>query len=100
MPCNFEAKGTEFQMRVWLSVAGIAGGATVTYGELARQLSTSPRAIGNALGKNPLPIIIPCHRVVGQKGRMVGFSGGIDVKEFLLEVERKYHENSCDKRHS
>ncbi len=81
--------GTPFQLRVWHETAQIPYGATVTYGELAKTLKcNSPRAVGQALKKNPLPIIIPCHRVVGKKGNLTGFSCGLDLKRHLLEIEK------------
>ena len=83
--------GTKFQNRVWSVLMAIPYGKVKTYGEVARKLKTSPRAIGNACGKNPIPLIIPCHRVVGASGSLTGYSGGdgLKTKAFLLE-----HENS------
>ena len=83
--------GTKFQNRVWSVLMAIPYGKVKTYGEVARTLKTSPRAIGNACGKNPIPLIIPCHRVVGASGSLTGYSGGdgLKTKAFLLE-----HENS------
>ncbi|MBF0139611.1 MAG: methylated-DNA--[protein]-cysteine S-methyltransferase [Magnetococcales bacterium] len=79
-------EGTEFQKRVWAGVAGIAAGRVATYGDLARQLKTSPRAVGQALGANPIPILIPCHRIVAVGGRIGGYSGGEgeQTKRWLL----------------
>ena len=79
-------EGTRFQKRVWEIVRRIPYGSTMTYGEIAKILSTSPRAVGMALSRNPLPIYIPCHRVVASKG-IGGFSEGITWKKFLLKVE-------------
>ncbi len=81
--------GTEFQQQVWKQLMHIAYGAKVSYLQLSRQLGNvlAIRAIANANGKNPIPIIIPCHRVVGSKGELVGFSGGLWRKQFLLELE-------------
>ena len=62
-------------------------GRTVTYGDLARQLGSSARAVGGAVGKNPISILIPCHRVVGSGGSLTGYSGGLDNKRFLLALE-------------
>ncbi|MBF0435270.1 MAG: methylated-DNA--[protein]-cysteine S-methyltransferase [Magnetococcales bacterium] len=78
VPISFPLRpeGTEFQKRVWAGVAGIAAGRVATYGDLARQLKTSPRAVGQALGANPIPIVIPCHRIVAVGGRIGGYSGG------------------------
>ena len=61
--------------------------AVVTYGDLARRLGSSPRAVGGAVGRNPISIVIPCHRVVGGGGRLTGYAGGLDRKRFLLELE-------------
>lgn len=101
MPFDIKIIGTEFQVRVWLTLLGIPRGATISYGELAELLKTSPRAIGNALSRNPMPILIPCHRVVGKGQRLVGFSSGIDIKQFLLDIETEdfkgdKHEDSCN----
>ena len=81
--------GTKFQNRVWSVLMAIPYGKVKTYGEVARTLKTSPRAIGNACGKNPIPLIIPCHRVVGASGSLTGYSGGNGpkTKAFLLEHE-------------
>ncbi|KIL97872.1 Methylated-DNA--protein-cysteine methyltransferase [Paramagnetospirillum magnetotacticum MS-1] len=81
--------GTAFQQKVWAALAKIPFGQTKSYGELAEQLGTAPRALGGACGRNPIPVIIPCHRVLGAKGAMGGYSGidGIETKEFLLRHE-------------
>ena len=82
--------GTEFQRRCWLALATIPYGQTVSYGEQARRLGLGPdaaRAVGSANGSNPLPIVLPCHRVIGADGSLTGFGGGLDVKRFLLEHE-------------
>ena len=83
-------KGNPFQHRVWQALRDIAHGATATYGEIARIIGeplSASRAVGSANGANPLPIIIPCHRVVGAGGALVGFGGGIETKKFLLDLE-------------
>lgn len=80
-------RGTAFQRRVWALLRGIAYGETVTYGELARRLGTSPRAVGGAVGRNPISLIVPCHRVVGADGALTGYAGGLDRKTFLLRLE-------------
>lgn len=82
--------GTPFQMRVWQKLLLIPWGATLTYGDLAGMLGDvkMARAVGTALGKNPVPILIPCHRVLGGLGKLGGFSGGIFKKRYLLELER------------
>ena len=85
-----ELQGTEFQRRCWLALATIPYGQTVSYGEQARRLGLgidAARAVGAANGRNPLPIVLPCHRVIGANGSLTGFGGGIDLKRFLLEHE-------------
>jgi methylated-DNA-[protein]-cysteine S-methyltransferase len=82
--------GTEFQRRCWLALATIPYGQTVSYGEQARRLGLGPdaaRAVGSANGQNPLPLVLPCHRVIGADGSLTGFGGGLHVKRFLLEHE-------------
>ncbi|NLJ11310.1 MAG: methylated-DNA--[protein]-cysteine S-methyltransferase [Treponema sp.] len=91
VPINLD-RGTDFQRRVWQALLAIPYGKTVTYGELARSLGLSAgasRAVGNACGANPLPIIVPCHRVVAANGSLGGYSGGLWRKEGLLKVERQ-----------
>jgi methylated-DNA-[protein]-cysteine S-methyltransferase len=85
-----ELHGTDFQRRCWLALASIPHGQTVSYGEQARRLglgSDAARAVGAANGQNPLPIVLPCHRVIGADGSLTGFGGGLHVKRFLLEHE-------------
>lgn len=84
-----DLRGTEFQKKIWKRLLKIPYGGTVTYGELAFEMGISggSRAIGGAVGSNPVPILVPCHRVVGASGQLVGFAGGIDLKERLLELE-------------
>jgi methylated-DNA-[protein]-cysteine S-methyltransferase len=81
--------GTTFERRVWDLLRTIPYGATTSYGELARRLGDprATRAVGAANGKNPIPIIVPCHRVVGARGELTGFGGGLDRKRWLLEHE-------------
>jgi len=81
--------GTEFQVAAWRALADIPFGTTVTYGEQARRLGrpTAVRAVGAANGRNPLPIVLPCHRIVGADGSLVGFGGGLPRKQALLEHE-------------
>jgi methylated-DNA-[protein]-cysteine S-methyltransferase len=82
--------GTEFQRRCWLALATIPYGQTVSYGEQARRLGLGPdaaRAVGAANGQNPLPLVLPCHRVIGADGSLTGFGGGLHLKRFLLEHE-------------
>ncbi len=85
-----ELNGSEFNLRCWLALASIPYGQTVSYGEQARRLGLghdAARAVGAANGRNPLPIVLPCHRVIGADGSLTGFGGGLDVKRFLLEHE-------------
>jgi methylated-DNA-[protein]-cysteine S-methyltransferase len=82
--------GTEFQRQCWLALATIPYGQTVSYGEQARRLGLGPdaaRAVGSANGQNPIPVILPCHRVIGADGSLTGFGGGLHLKRFLLEHE-------------
>jgi methylated-DNA-[protein]-cysteine S-methyltransferase len=86
--------GTSFQTRVWDALRGIPFGETISYGELARRLGDpkAMRAVGSANGKNPIPIIVPCHRVIGADGSLTGFGGGIDRKRWLLAHEGAWNE--------
>jgi methylated-DNA-[protein]-cysteine S-methyltransferase len=81
--------GSEFQCTVWNELTRIPFGATISYGELARRIGKpdAPRAVGLANGKNPISIIVPCHRVIGASGKLTGYGGGIDRKVWLLEHE-------------
>ena len=81
--------GTPFQQGVWRALREIPYGETITYGELAQRIGqpTASRAVGAANGRNPLPIVVPCHRVIGQNGRLTGFRGGLHLKEGLLDLE-------------
>ena len=81
--------GTNFQQRVWQRLMAIPFGHTLSYGQLAETLQphTSPRAIGNAVGRNQIYIVLPCHRVLGSRGDITGFAGGLDRKEWLLTHE-------------
>ena len=84
----FKAKGTAFQKRVWNVTCRIPFGGLMSYSEMASEVGCgSPRAVGQALKSNPLPIIIPCHRVVGKRGNLVGFSCGLEIKALLLQFE-------------
>ena len=82
-------QGTPFQKRVWNATRTISPGETVSYSELSKRIDSSPRAVGQALGKNPLPLVIPCHRVVGKDGNLRGFSAGVEIKKILLEFEQE-----------
>ncbi len=85
-------RGSKFQKRVWKLLLEIPLGKTTTYGALAERLkaagvSASPQAVGGAVGRNPVSILIPCHRVVGADGSLTGYAGGVEKKRFLLELE-------------
>lgn len=82
-------QGTEFQLRVWHALAEIPFGTTISYGELARRVGRPRafRAVGAANGRNPLPIVLPCHRVIGSDGSLTGYGGGLHIKRALLELE-------------
>jgi methylated-DNA-[protein]-cysteine S-methyltransferase len=84
-----EIRGTAFQKKIWGALAAIPYAETRSYGEIARALGTpgASRAVGAANGANPLPIILPCHRVIGQSGALTGFGGGLDTKTWLLQHE-------------
>jgi methylated-DNA-[protein]-cysteine S-methyltransferase len=82
--------GTGFQLRVWEQLRGIPFGATTSYGEIAARLGMPPgasRAVGRANGANPIAIIVPCHRVIGSGGSLIGYAGGLHRKRYLLELE-------------
>lgn len=82
-------KGTPFQREVWQALASIPYGSTSSYGELAARVGrpSASRAVGAANGRNPLPIVLPCHRVIGADGSLTGFGGGLPTKQFLLKLE-------------
>ena len=84
-------EGTEFQIRVWNALRTIPYGETISYAQLARRIGNpkAVRAVGLANGSNPLPIIVPCHRVIGSDGSLTGFGGGLSTKKKLLELENK-----------
>ncbi|SRR5258708_11374537 len=83
--------GTQFQQRVWNELSKIPYGQTISYGELARRIGnpSASRAVGLANGSNPIPIVIPCHRVIGSNGKLTGYGGGLPIKEKLLALERR-----------
>ena len=87
LPCKPE--GTAFQMKVWRELQKIPYGSVISYGELARRIGmpTASRAVGAANGSNPIPIVIPCHRVIGSNGKLTGYGGGVQIKEALLRLE-------------
>ncbi|HEY6341450.1 MAG TPA: methylated-DNA--[protein]-cysteine S-methyltransferase [Bryobacteraceae bacterium] len=86
-----DPEGTEFQKNVWRELQGIPYGRTISYGELARRIGNpkASRAVGAANGANPIPIVIPCHRVIGANGKLTGFGGGLPIKEKLLDLESR-----------
>jgi methylated-DNA-[protein]-cysteine S-methyltransferase len=83
--------GTPFQQKVWKELLKVPAGETISYAELARRIRKpkAMRAVGNAMGANPVPIIVPCHRVIASGGGLGGFGGGLTLKRLLLEAERK-----------
>lgn len=93
---KYRLTGTPFQQTVWAELAKIPYGSTATYGDIARSTAVrmgcrqmSAQAVGNALAKNPIAIIVPCHRVAGADGSLRGYAWGLDKKKFLLDLERK-----------
>jgi len=92
--CEFsvalDAMGTEFQRRVWEALRAIPFGETVSYGDIARRIGNprAVRAVGLANGRNPIAIIVPCHRVIGANGSLTGYGGGLERKRFLLALEK------------
>lgn len=93
---NLNPEGTEFQQRVWNELQKISYGKTISYLELSKQLGDvkAIRAVANANGKNPLWIIVPCHRVIGSDGNLTGYAGGLYRKQWLLEHESPYKQQS------
>lgn len=91
---NFSVKlnfiGTDFQKKVWAALLTIPFGETRSYGQIASQISNpkASRAVGAAIGKNPVSIITPCHRVIGSSGKLTGFAGGLEIKSYLLDLEK------------
>jgi methylated-DNA-[protein]-cysteine S-methyltransferase len=81
-------EGSAYQKKVWARLAGIPYGATASYGQLARQLASSARAVGRANATNPIAIVVPCHRVIGNDGKLTGYAGGLERKAALLNLER------------
>jgi methylated-DNA-[protein]-cysteine S-methyltransferase len=86
-------RGTPFQQQVWQSLRGIPYGETISYASLATRIGrpSAVRAVGAANGRNPLPIVVPCHRVIGADGSLTGFGGGLPTKQFLLQLEGALH---------
>ena len=94
----YELRGTQFQKRVWAALETIPYGQTCTYGDIARRVGSpnAVRAVGTANGKNPMWIVVPCHRVVGANGTLTGYAGGIDMKRRLLELEQRVLERNAE----
>lgn len=88
-----KSTGTPFQLRVWEELSRIPFGVTISYAELAQRVGnpSASRAVGSANGRNPISIIVPCHRVIGANGKLTGYGGGLDKKEWLLDWERSRH---------
>ncbi|MGB0909625.1 MAG: methylated-DNA--[protein]-cysteine S-methyltransferase [Nitrospirales bacterium] len=84
-------EGTDFQQKVWKALRTIQYGTTVSYGEIATRIGNphASRAVGAANGQNPISIIVPCHRVIGANGKLVGYGGGLPIKQSLLELEHR-----------
>jgi O-6-methylguanine DNA methyltransferase len=84
--------GTAFQREVWRALRTIPAGSTISYGQLASQIGrpSASRAVGAANGANPIPIVVPCHRVIGANGTLTGFGGGLPRKQWLLDHERRF----------
>lgn len=89
-----QTSGTLFQREVWRALRGIRCGTTISYGQLAKQIGRprAVRAVGLANGSNPVPVVVPCHRVIGTDGSLTGYGGGIERKRWLLEHEKKTHQ--------
>lgn len=83
-------QGTDFQKTVWLALRLVTYGKTASYGQIAANIGNpkAARAVGTANGKNPLPIVVPCHRIIGSDGSLTGFAGGLETKRWLLDHER------------
>lgn len=91
---KLHAQGSDFRLKVWEILKRIPFGKTITYGEIAREIAAqrglsgmASQAVGGAVGRNPISIIIPCHRVLGQNGNLTGYAGGVDLKIKLLQIE-------------
>ena len=86
---DYQIEGTEFEMQVWEKTKEIAFGQKASYADIAKAIGNpeAVRAVGTALGKNHIPLIIPCHRIIGSDGELHGFAGGLEIKQFLLDHE-------------
>ena len=91
---SLDIQGTEFQIKVWTELLKIPYGSTKTYLDISRAIGDqkATRAVGNANGKNKISIVIPCHRVIGADGKLTGYAGGLHIKKWLLDFERKSHQ--------
>jgi methylated-DNA-[protein]-cysteine S-methyltransferase len=89
---DIDLAGTPFERRVWDEVRAIPYGETATYAEIARRVGSPSacRAVGRANGRNPIAVIVPCHRVIGSDGSLTGYAGGVEMKRALLELERRH----------
>lgn len=89
---KYRPSGTDFQKQVWRELLRIPYGETITYSELAARIGkpSAVRAVATACGSNPIPILIPCHRVIGKDGSLTGYAGGLDNKKFLLDLEKSF----------
>jgi methylated-DNA-[protein]-cysteine S-methyltransferase len=89
---DLDMRGTDFQKRVWRALLAIPYGETRSYSQIAEAIDAprAVRAVGAANGSNPIPIVVPCHRVIGASGKLVGFGGGLPLKKFLLELENPH----------
>ncbi|MCP5181919.1 MAG: methylated-DNA--[protein]-cysteine S-methyltransferase [Pseudomonadales bacterium] len=87
---DLDIRGTPFQRRVWEALRGIPYGQTCSYGTIAATIGApnAMRAVGAANGSNPLPVVVPCHRVIGSNGKLTGFGGGLPTKQYLLDLEQ------------
>ena len=94
---SLRLEGTDFQKSVWNELLKIPYGATISYGELAERIGNpkAVRAVGLANGRNPIPIIVPCHRVIGANGQLTGFGGGIENKALLLKIEQEIYSSGA-----
>jgi len=97
LPLKLE--GTLFQVAVWQALCNIPYGKTAAYSDIAKAVGrpAACRAVGGANNRNPLPILIPCHRVIGKSGKLVGYGGGLPVKELLLKIEADHCQSDCVK---
>ncbi|MBL7191501.1 methylated-DNA--[protein]-cysteine S-methyltransferase [bacterium] len=90
LPLDYTLMVSDYQRKVLQAVLTIPYGCTASYGEVARRVNSGPRAVGGANARNPIPVIIPCHRVIGSDGKLVGYGGSLHIKEALLRLEGAY----------